>query len=228
MNVIITGASKGLGKAIAETFAASKNTLMLCARNEDELNKTALQLQQQYPNSTVHTKAIDISNNNNAKMFANWCLTFGTPDVLINNVGQFIASSLINEDDDVLEKLMQVNLYSAYHTTKTLLPAMTQKKKGHIFNICSLASLHAYIKGSSYSITKHALLGFSRNLREELKPYQIKVTSVIPGAIATESWANETIAQKKMIEAKDVATIIYSTSLLTHQTCIEEIVIQPE
>jgi NADP-dependent 3-hydroxy acid dehydrogenase YdfG len=104
---------------------------------------------------------------------------------------------------------------------------MMEKKSGHIFNLCSIASLKAYANGGSYSISKFALMGFSKNLREEMKPHQIKVTSVYPGAVFTDSWADAGIDEKIIIEAKDIAELIFTASKLSAAACVEEIVVRP-
>lgn len=228
MNVIITGASQGLGKAMAMQFAAAGYTLLLCSRNEYNLYNLVAELQTLHANASVHAKATDMGVKEEVVAFANWCLTFGTPSIIINNAGQFIPGSVHNEPEDALEKMIEVNLYSAYHLTRTLLPAMMESKDGYIFNICSIASLKAYNNGGAYSISKFALLGFSKNLREEMKPYNIKVTSVIPGAAYTGSWAASGIDAKRMMEADDVAKMVFAVSQLSPQACIEEIVMRPQ
>jgi short-subunit dehydrogenase len=101
-------------------------------------------------------------------------------DVLINNAGYFIPGSIATEKDGALEDMMNANLYSAYHMTRGLVDQMIARKSGHIFNMCSIASIKAYANGGSYAITKFALLGFSKCLREELKPVGIRVTSILP------------------------------------------------
>jgi len=160
--------------------------------------------------------------------FGNWSLQYGVPDVLINNAGQFIPGSVYNEPEGALEKTIEVNLYSAYHLTRLLLPKMIEAKNGHIFNICSIASIQAYHNGGAYSISKFALLGFSKNLREEMKPHNIKVTSVIPGAAYTDSWSSSGIDSKRMMEADDVAKMVYTASQLSPQACVEEIIMRPQ
>ena len=228
MHVIITGASKGLGKAMATQFAAAGNTLLLCARNEYNLYELVNELQTNYPQSAVHAKAADMSVTEHVTAFANWCLSFGTPGIIINNAGRFIPGSVHNEPDGALEQMIETNLYSAYHLTRMLLPAMMQVKEGHIFNICSIASIQAYNNGGAYSISKFALLGFSKNLREEMKPYNIKVTAVIPGAAYTDSWSASGIDAKRMMEADDVAGMVFAVARLSAQACVEEIVMRPQ
>jgi len=105
---------------------------------------------------------------------------------------------------------------------------MMERKSGHIFNICSIASLHAYANGGAYSISKFALYGFSKNLREEMKPHGIKVTSVHPGAVMSDSWGNYDNSSKRIMEAEDIAKMIYSASQLSLQACVEEIIIRPQ
>ena len=226
--VIITGASKGLGKAIAEKFAAAGHHLFLCSRNEQQLQATRQELQGKYSNDNIEIMAVDISHKENAVAFGNFCLQSGTPDILVNNAGSFLPGSIHTEKENVFETMLAVNLHSAYHLTRTVLPAMMEAKNGHIFNMCSIASLDAYENGGSYSISKFALLGFNKNLRHELMQYNIKVTAVIPGAVYTDSWSGSGIDPARIMEANDVAALVYAASLLSPQACVEEIVLRPQ
>ncbi|MFT3931990.1 MAG: SDR family oxidoreductase [Chitinophagaceae bacterium] len=229
MNAIITGASKGFGKALAEIFAANGYNLFICSRNEVALYKAMEELLTKYPNVKVKAKARDISIKNEAIDFGEWVLANAyNVDVLINNAGRFIPGSVHNEADGVLEEMMQTNLYSAYNLTRVLLPAMIKRKSGHIFNMCSIASLNAYNNGGAYSISKFALHGFSKNLREEMKPHNIKVTSVFPGAAYTDSWSGSGVDPKRIMEANDIAAMIYAASQLSPQACVEDIVLRPQ
>ncbi|HEY6975643.1 MAG TPA: SDR family oxidoreductase [Chitinophagaceae bacterium] len=228
MNIIITGASKGLGKAIAERFAKAGNTLFVCSRNEVQLYKMMEELSAKYPQSAVKAKPADMSIKQAVREFAIWCMEFGTPDIIVNNAGQFLPGNVHSEEEGVLEKLIEANLYGAYHLTRLLLPKMMEAKSGHIFNMCSVAAVKAYDNGGAYSISKFALLGFSKNLREEMKPYNIKVTAVIPGAAYTDSWSSSGIDPKRFMEATDVAEMIYAASQLSVQACVEEILLRPQ
>jgi short-subunit dehydrogenase len=227
MNVVITGASKGIGKAIAEIFAANGHNLFLCSRGESALYKTVEELQTQYPKATIKAKAFDLSKN--AKDFGAWVLEQKIEvDVLVNNAGSFEPGSVYNEPEGLLESQMETNLYSAYHLTRTLLPGIIIRKTGHVFNICSIASLHAYKNGGAYGISKHALYGFSKNLREEMKPYNIKVTHVLPGAAYTDSWSGSGIDPNRIMQAADVAEMVYAAAQLSPQACVEEIILRPQ
>ncbi len=228
MNIIVTGASKGIGKAIAEKFAVEGNTLLLCSRGEKSLYDTVNELQTAYPHSIIKGLSCDMANKEEVLAFAEWCLKYGTPDILVNNAGQFIPGSIHDEPEGILAQMIQTNLYSAYDLTRALLPSMIQKSSGHIFNICSIASLNAYANGGSYSISKFALLGFSKNLREELKPKGIKVTAVMPGATLSASWDGFDIDPSRIMEVNDVAEMILAASKLSPMAVVEDIVMRPQ
>jgi len=228
MNIIVTGASRGIGQAIAAVFAAEGHQLLLSASNQSRLQESAEALQSAYPRAGIKTRIADLSLKEEAIALGRWCLEQGTPDILVNNAGIFSPGSVHNEPDGALESQMAVNLFGAYHLTRTLLPEMMKKKSGHIFNICSIAALAAYDNGGAYSISKFALHGFSRNLREEMKPYGIKVTSVHPGAVMTDSWGDFDNSSGRIMLSEDIAQMVYAASRLSPQACVEEIVIRPQ
>src|SRR6478752_4898330 len=228
MTVLITGASRGIGKAIAEIFAANGKSLFLSSRNEVALYKAMEELQTKYPSVSIKAKAFDLSDKQQAKDLGNWCLKSAIPDIIINNAGLFEPGSVHNEPEGLLENQLAINLYSAYHLTRTLLPKMMERRSGHIFNICSIASLHAYHNGGAYSISKYALAGFSTNLREEMKPHNIKVTAVYPGAAYTDSWVGSGVDPKRIMEAEDIAKMVYTAAQLSPQACVEEIILRPQ
>ena len=228
MIVVVTGASKGIGKAVAEAFAADGNTVLLCSRGEKSLYDTMAEMQLHYPGATIKAMPADMGNEKDITAFAHWCMQQGTPDILVNNAGRFLPGSIHTEETGVLEEMINTNLYSAYHLTRQLLPAMMAKKSGHIFNICSIASLQAYPNGGSYSISKFALLGFSKNLREEMKPHGIKVTAVCPGATLSASWDGFDIDPKRIMEAADIAKMIHAASQLSPMAVVEDIVLRPQ
>ncbi len=229
MNIVITGASKGIGRALAIRFAQNGHDLALCSRNISDLQQLKNELKSIHPAINIIISSTDVSKKEEVKEFANSILQqWDKLDVLINNAGVFIPGSIKDEDENNLPQMIETNLYSAYHLTKALLPVMQQAKSGHIFNICSIASFTAYPNGGSYSISKFALLGFSRCLREELKQDNIKVTAVMPGATLTDSWKGVEIPEERFIPAGDIAAIIYNTTQLSPGTAIEDIVIRPQ
>jgi short-subunit dehydrogenase len=228
MNIIVTGASKGIGKAIVEVFAKEGHQLLVCSRNEVELYGLVASIMEQYPHAVIKAKAADLSVREELDAFAAWCLQYGTPTILVNNAGQFQPGSVYNEEEGLLAQMMQVNLYSAYHVTRAILPSMMEAKKGHVFNICSIASLQAYANGGAYSISKFALLGFSKNLREEMKPHGVKVTAVCPGATLSASWDGFEIDPARIMETQDIAKMIFAAASLSPQAVVEDIIMRPQ
>lgn len=229
MNAVITGASRGLGKATARIFALHGYDLYLTSRNEGKLLQTIEEIKKDFPNVSVDGKAFDLGKKQQAQLFGEWVNTNADSiDVLVNNAGNFIQGNVSDERDGALEEMIEVNLYSAYHLTRTLLPKMMAAKAGHIFTLCSIASLGAYPNGGSYSISKFALLGFTKNLRREMQPHGIKVTAVIPGAAYTDSWKSSGISEQRFMEPDDIAKAIYHATLFSPQAVVEEIVIRPQ
>ena len=227
-NVIITGASRGIGKAIAEKFAAEGKTVLLCARNASNLLETAAALRDSYPKAIIKTFIADLSEKEQVLLFADWCLLQGTPSILVNNAGVYLPGNVSDEPEGHIEIMMNINFFSAYYLSRQLLSAMQQEGSGHIFNICSIASLRAYEGGGSYSISKFALNGFSQNLRHELKETGIKVTTVFPGAVMTDTWGDFDNSNKRIMEAEDVALMILAASKLSKQAVVEEITMRPQ
>jgi short-subunit dehydrogenase len=229
MNAVITGASRGIGKATAEIFALHGYNLYLCSKNESNLLETINALKANYPNITIDGKAMNLGKKEEARLFGEWVTNVAAPvDILVNNVGTFVQGNVSDEPDGALEEMLEVNLFSAYHTTRSILPSMKAKKSGHVFTICSVASLDAYPGGGAYSISKYALLGFTRNLREELKEHGIKVTAVIPGAVYTDSWKGSGVSEQRIMEAEDIARMIYAASHLSPQAVVEDILLRPQ
>lgn len=224
--IVITGATKGIGRAIAEKFAAGNFNLALCARNSDDL--LSLKTQLQHAANKVITNACDVSNKGQLQLFAQMVeAEFGVVDILVNNAGVFIPGQVINEEEGNLEKLIETNLYSAYNLSRLLVPAMMQKKNGHIFNVSSVAGIKAYPNGGSYSISKFAMNGLSKALREELKDYNIKVTALLPGATYTDSWSGTNLPESRFMKAEDIAQIIWDIYHLSDTTVVEEIILRP-
>ena len=229
MNIIITGATKGIGRAIAEKFASQGFNVAICSRNNDDLKAFKTAFQSKYPGIEVLTKVADMRKKKDVLAFAGFIQkNWQEVDVLVNNAGLFIPGEITREAEGALEMMVETNLYSAYHLTRALLPIMINKGSGHIFNMCSIASLIAYPNGGSYSISKFALLGFSKVLREELKTKGIKVTSIMPGATWSASWAGADFAESRLMQADDIAIAAWSAWTMSPAAVVEEIVVRPQ
>ncbi len=228
MKVVITGASRGIGKEVARVFAKQGNELFLCSRKADVLEQAMSELREEFPQLRVEGKAFDLGVKAEAIAFGDWVKARAKEvDILVNNAGTFVPGNISEEPDGALETMLNVNLYSAYHVTRSLLPMMMARRRGHIFTICSIAALDAYPNGGAYSISKFALLGFTKNLRKEMMPHNIKVTAIIPGAVYTDSWKGS-VEPSRIMEAGDIASLIYNASELSPQATVEQIVIRPQ
>jgi short-subunit dehydrogenase len=228
MNAVITGATRGMGRAIARELAAAGYSLAICSRNAAELENTVGELRSAHPSIQVQGFPADCSDRGSLRRFANFVHEqFTSIDVLVNNAGMFIPSDLIAEDDEVLDRQWALNLFAPYFLSKSFGKRMQERRSGHIINICSVASLEAVRGAGSYSVTKFALLGLTNVLRNELGPSQVKVTALIPGATFTSSWDNEQVNAEEMISASDIALTVMSCLRMSPNACPEMVVIRP-
>ncbi|MBC7382504.1 MAG: SDR family oxidoreductase [Bacteroidia bacterium] len=226
--ILVSGCTKGIGLSIVKKFASHGFNVAGCARNSKELSALLNELSTTYLTQKFFFRVCDVAEKELLKIFASEVIReFGTIEVLVNNAGEFIPGTIENEAEGVFEKLMQVNVSSTYHLTRAVLPVMQKNKKGHIFNICSTASITPYTNGGSYCISKYAMMGLNQVLREELKNKNIKVTALLPGATLTNSWAGTSLPEDRFIPADDIAKLVWAAFDLSDSSNVEEILIRP-
>lgn len=227
--VVVTGGSKGIGRAIIEKFIEHGFDAVTCSRKQTHLDELQTSLVKAHPDATIHSIAADLSVTDEVRKFCQFVKQLDRPiDVLVNNAGFFVPGELVSEPDDTLSRMIDANLYSAYHTTRGLMPRIRRGEGSYIFNLCSIASFMAYRNGGSYAISKFALLGFSKCLREELKLEGIRVSAVMPGATFTDSWSGSSLPEERFVKAEDVADAVYASYLLSPRAVVEEIIIRPQ
>ncbi|WP_276348289.1 SDR family oxidoreductase [Daejeonella sp. JGW-45] len=228
MNAIVTGATKGIGRALALRLAANNYNVALCARNPDDVRNFVTELSALYPALKFYGLAADVVNRADVEAFARFALeSLGTVDILVNNAGLFLPSGLMEEAGDALEKQMQVNVHAPHYLSKFFAREMISRKSGHIINICSIASVKLLTSSASYSITKAALLSLTRILRDELMPSGIRVTAVLPGATLTDSWSGTTLPPERFVHPEDVARAVMASIQLSAGANMDEVVIRP-
>ena len=226
--VVVTGGTKGIGRSLINRFAEDGWQIATCSRNEHDLMLLREEINDRH-DQIIHTYATDISKKQGVKDFVEFIrMTTKPVEILINNTGVFVPGLVHEEEDGVLEKMINTNLYSAYYMSRGIIPQMKQAKSGHVINLCSVASLKAYSHGGSYSISKFALYGFSQALREELKEFGIRVTAILAGAVKTPSWDGADIPEERFMTSEDVAETIHSAYRLSERTVVEEIVLRPQ
>jgi short-subunit dehydrogenase len=227
--IVVTGGTKGIGKAVIEKFASAGFHIVTCARNQHELEQLKATIEGSYSGIKIWIQQADLANKAEVKKFSDFVLNINHPvSILVNNTGFFIPGAICTEPEGTLEHMIDTNLYSAYYMTRGLVQKMKDQKAGHIFNVCSIASFKAYSNGGSYAISKFAMLGFSKCLREELKEFNIRVTAIMPGATRTASWDGVDLPDERFMKAEDVAETIYAAYMLSDRSVIEEVIIRPQ
>lgn len=225
---VITGGTKGIGKALILKFAKEGFDIITCARNGEALQALQLEVQGKFKVDLVAVTA-DLSRREETRRFADAVLALKRPiDVLVNNAGFFLPGMVTAEAPGTLEQMIEGNVYSAYYTTRGLIESIKQQGHGHIFNMCSIASIVAYPDGGSYTVSKFALLGYTKVLRQELLHDGIRVTAVLPGATLTPSWAGTDLPEERFMKAEDVAEAVFGAFSLSPRSVVEEILIRPQ
>jgi len=226
---VITGGTKGIGRAIINKFAASRFDIITCSRNSADLEELKIEVETRHQGVQVLTRQSDLSLKAEVNDFVKFIISKRSHiEVLVNNTGVFLPGEISKEPDGQLETMVNTNLYSAYYLTRGILPLMMHDRHGHIFNMCSIASIMPYANGGSYSISKYAQLGMTKVLREEMKPHGIKVTAILPGATLTASWDGVDLPESRFIKSEDVADSVFAAYRLSRNSVIEEILIRPQ
>ena len=226
MKAVITGATKGIGRAIAVKLCNEGYDLALVARSSHDLDELREKLAQ--PDRMIKTYLVDCSIKEEVYQFLHQVKNeFGHIDVLVNNVGIYMPGSLLDETDEVFEAQQALNVNAAYYISKFLGKEMRSRRCGHIFNICSVASKIPVENGGSYSVTKSAMLSLNHVLRQELAPHHVKVTAFLPGSTKTASWEGTTIPDEKFVQPADIAETLYAILNLSKGANVDEVLITP-
>lgn len=227
--VLITGATKGMGRAIALRFARAGMDLAVTARTEADVQALEKSLKAEHPDIDVLAVAADVGSRDEIEYLARQIKEkWGTLDVLINNAGLFIQDDLLTEPESNLDRSLQVNVYGPYRLCRALVPLMIEAGKGHIINICSVASKISFPNSGSYVVSKHALLGLTRALRMELLDKHVKVTALLPGATFTASWEGADIPEERIMPVEDIAEAVFAVWKMGPSTVVEEMQLRPQ
>lgn len=225
---VISGGSRGIGKAIASALAARGFGICLLARDAEALRKTSMELQANFPKVEVLHYALNLADKKAcANLFLELNAKWPQVDILVNNAGSFQPGNLMEEEDGLFEAMLESNLFSAYHLTRTIYPLLQKGNLKMIYNICSTASLQAYPRGGSYGIAKFGMLGFSRNLRLELAEQGYRVSAILPGPVLTDSWGDIDLPKERFMMPEDIAQVVIAGLEMTPQAFPEEILMNP-
>jgi short-subunit dehydrogenase len=225
---VITGGTKGIGRAIVYMLAENGFDVITCARDSSALTALKKEVESTFGNEVL-VRSSDLSLKTEVNDFVKYIISKKSHvEILVNNTGVFQPGDISTEPDGQLELMINTNVYSAYYMTRGLLPMMLHDQGGHIFNICSVASITPYANGGSYSISKYAMLGMTKVLREELKQKGIRVTAVLPGATYTPSWEGAGLPETRFMKPQDVADAVLGAYRLSKNSVVEEILIRPQ
>jgi len=227
MTVLVTGASRGIGAAVAEAFAARGDRVALVARSADALATVAERCRQwegdaePFVCDVTDAKAVEAM----AKAVGAWA---GVPDVVVNNAGLFEPGGLLETSPEAFRRQLEVNVVSAFLVTRAFLGGMLDRGAGRILMMGSVASVRGYPGGTAYGAAKHALLGLARSLREETRGTGVSVTALLPGATRTASWDGTDLPDDRFIPPEDVARVAVEVASLSGRTVVEEVLLRPD
>jgi NADP-dependent 3-hydroxy acid dehydrogenase YdfG len=226
---LITGASQGIGAAIARVFAEQLTgvRLALVARNSSKLGgveRACTKL-----GAEVETFACDVSDEAAvAALQINVMKRFRRVDVLINNAGKFAGAPFTELSVADFDRMIAVNLRSVFLVSRAFAPGMVARGQGDIFNMSSIAGLVAYPGGAGYSAAKFGVAGLSKVMRAELRDKGVRVCCVFPGATVSPSWDGSGVDPARMMPAEDVARAFFDVYRLSRRTVVEEILLRPQ
>lgn len=226
--IVITGASQGIGAAIAKTFAQEIRgvRLALVARNAKNLRAAAKACgglgadADVFPCDVTDERAVDA-------MAAAVKKRFGAVDGLINNAGGFVPRRFVDTSVADFEAMVSANLRSAFLVSKAFVPAMVKRGRGDVFFMSSIAGLGAYPGSAAYCAAKFGVTGLAKVLRAETKGTGLRVCCVYPGATWSPSWRGAGVKENRLMPADDVARAFLDVFRMTRRTVIEEIVLRP-
>jgi NAD(P)-dependent dehydrogenase (short-subunit alcohol dehydrogenase family) len=227
--IVITGSSQGIGAEIALAFAreVAGVRLALVARNRTNLTKVAKACAAFGAEAAVFPA--DVSREADVARAAKAVAKqFGPVDVLINNAGAFEAAPFAKTKTAMFDRMIAVNLRSAFLVTQAFLPAMLRGKSGDVFFMSSIAGLGAYPNSAAYCAAKFGVTGLAKVLRAETKGTGIRVCCVHPGATWSPSWSGSGVKPGRIMPAEDIAHAFLDIWRLGRRTVVEEIILRPE
>ena len=233
MTVVITGASQGIGRAIAERFAeafaeeAPGVQLALLARTAPKLEAVAEACAAH--GAQALALPCDVTDDTAVLRAAHAVKRkWGAPDVLVSNAGAFTPSPLRETSPEAFRRQIDVNLTAAFVVTRAFLDEMVARGSGHLFYMASVAGLRPYPGSAAYCAAKHGLRGLAGVVREETKDHGLRVTTLFPGATRTASWDGTELPDERFIPPEDVAAALMNCYRLSGRTVIEELLLRPQ
>lgn len=228
MKVLITGGSRGIGKAIATELAKFGHEILIVSQNETKLKETTSELQTKFSNVKILSLVCDLSKETEIENLKKRCAELGfLPNVLVLNAGIFKEGTLINSKSSNFYETINVDLYHIYHCVKNFHSGLKNQENSKIIIIGSTASLEPYPVGALYGVAKWGLRGYAVNLRKELMNDNIGVTLLNPGGTLTDLWEGEDLPPNRLLEPSDLGKLVNTILNLSPQAVVEEITVRP-
>ncbi len=223
---LITGASSGIGSSIAKLFAKNGYSVCLGARSINKLDKLVEEIKS--VGGDAHSFYLDLLDDNSIKKFINNVSAIGNVNILINNSGLGKFDKIENVSLEDWDEMINVNLRGSFILSKAFIPIMKQNESGNIVFINSVAGRHGYPYSSGYVASKFGLRGLADSLRNELRPFNIKVTSIYPGAVDSYFWENvkASFPREEMMNTEEIAETVLFSIQKTGIGALEDIVIR--
>lgn len=226
---VITGAGRGIGRAIAKEFAREGHSVILISRTEKDL--VSLQHELQSSGAAAEYFAGDVADPDFASRTIQTILDkYKRIDHLINNAGTGIFKKLVDATLEEFQLQINTNLYGIFNFSKAVLPSMIGRKSGSIINISSLAGKNSFTGGTMYSASKHALMGLTRSLMLEVREYNIRVAAICPGSVETDFAAGSEMSpvnKLNVLMPEDIASVVLSVIKMPVRALMSEIDIRP-
>jgi len=227
-NALITASTKGMGRAIAIAFAKEGINLAICSRHKEDLDAFRAELSTINSRIKIFTSVTDCSIKQQVLEFAGAAeQNLGFISIIVNNAGIYEYSSILNDGEDTFNKQVNTNLMPAYELYRYFGKTMIAARDGHIFTICSVASLSPIAEAGTYSVTKFALLGLTKVMRLEMQDHGVKVTAIIPGSTLTDSWKGMEVDKDKMVLPEDISSAVINIYKMSVGANVDEIIIKP-
>jgi len=223
---LVTGASRGIGLAIARRLGRMGARVALCGRNAASLERAASDLRA--AGAQVLAQRADVTRGDEINaLVSETQRALGPIDILVNNAGIGIFGPFQEQSEADWNAVMETNLKSAFLSSRAVAPEMIRRKSGQIINICSLAGKSTFANGAIYCASKWGLLGLSGCMAEELRAYGIRVSTICPGSVATEFSPHAGKDPSKMLQAEDVAHAVAALVMQAPGSFISEVQMRP-
>lgn len=224
---VVTGGTKGIGRAIAESLLKNGANVFICARDKRELKRA---LEQLSVVGKVDGEVCDVRSEAQVEMMLKECeRVFGGVDVLINNAGVGIIGKTVEEmSADEFEQTLETNLFGVFYCCHHAIPMLKKRGGGYIINVSSLAGQNAHPKMAAYNASKFGLNGFTEALMQEVRADRIKVTAICPGSVNTSFGGDEPSRDKAwQIQPEDIAQVVVDLLNMDERALPSKIEIRP-